>query len=129
MTVTNIPGALDLAATDLTTCTGLDAPHAFYDELADAWYAVGTADPAAALALIQDAAEDGGGPYPTAADLPAFRERWFADAHPAATGDDPAVSVVDPAVPGAFPALVWRPHGDAPPVSRAVADTRGGFQH
>ncbi|GAB3380724.1 hypothetical protein [Amycolatopsis echigonensis] len=128
MTVTHTPGALDLAATDFAACTGLDVPHAFYDELVDAWYAAGTADPAAALALIQDAAESEGGPYPTTADLPAFRERWFADAR-AATEDDPAVSVVDPAAPGAFPALVWRTHADAPHASRAVADTRGGFQH
>ncbi|MEV4602574.1 hypothetical protein AB0K15_34915 [Amycolatopsis sp. NPDC049253] len=128
MTVARTAAALDLTATDLTVCTGLEGPHAFYDELADVWHAVGVADPAAALALIQAAAEDEGGPYPTSADLPGFRLRWFAYAHPA-TEDEPLVSVVDPAAPGAFPDQIWRPHADAPPVGRAIADTRGGFQH
>ncbi|WP_432847113.1 hypothetical protein ACQPXB_40705 [Amycolatopsis sp. CA-161197] len=128
MTVTHTAAALDLAATDLNVCTGLDGPHAFYDELAAVWHAVGVADPAAALALIQAAAESEGGPYPTSADLPAFRLRWFAYAHPA-TEDEPRASVVDATAPGAFPDQIWRPHEDTAPASRAIADTRGSFQH
>ncbi|GAA1986547.1 hypothetical protein [Amycolatopsis minnesotensis] len=124
---TRIPG-LDLADTDLAVCTGLDAPHAFYDVLAEAFYAVGTADPAAALALMRDHAEDHGAPYPTTADMGAFGVRHFAYTHPAAPGDT-CVAVVDEHAPGAFPALIWRPHEQPPTgVGRPVADTTGGYR-
>ncbi|WP_103338754.1 hypothetical protein [Amycolatopsis sp. CA-126428] len=94
----------DLSGTDAYACLGVHAP-AVLTAPDGAVLAVGVTRPAAALELIRAAAP--GGLVPARADAAAFRLRWFAYTHPAASGH-PATRPACPGEDGAFPVVIWR---------------------